>query len=60
MEEDQVVIYRMGGLDLREIKKIVGKVEVRSHSSVPIPQHRAYSKVIMHRENHFWWVIWKN
>ena len=33
MEEDQVVIYRMGGLDLREIEKIVGKVEVRSHSS---------------------------
>jgi Sua5/YciO/YrdC/YwlC family protein len=33
MEEDQIVVYRLGGLDLLEIEKIVGKVEVRSHSS---------------------------
>lgn len=33
MEEEQVVIYRLGGLDISEIEKVVGKVKVKDHSS---------------------------
>ena len=33
MEEGQVVIYRLGGLDISEIEKVVGKVKVKDHSS---------------------------
>ncbi|PZX50178.1 L-threonylcarbamoyladenylate synthase [Algoriphagus chordae] len=33
MEEDEIVIYRLGGLDITEIESIVGKVSVKSHSS---------------------------
>ena len=32
-EDDQVVVYRMGGLSLEEIEKVVGKVERLPHSS---------------------------
>lgn len=33
MEEDEVVVYRLGGLDISEIESIVGKVIEKSHSS---------------------------
>lgn len=33
LEGDQVVIYRLGGLDVRAIEKFVGKVQVMAHSS---------------------------
>ena len=33
MEEEQVVIYRLGGLDISEIESIVGPVIVQAHSS---------------------------
>lgn len=33
MEGDEVIVYRLGGLDLRSIESIVGKVEVMAHSS---------------------------
>ncbi|WP_339756268.1 L-threonylcarbamoyladenylate synthase [Algoriphagus aquimarinus] len=33
MEEDEIVVYRLGGLDISEIESIVGKVTVKSHSS---------------------------
>ncbi len=33
MEEEQVVIYRLGGLDLSKIEALVGQVIVQAHSS---------------------------
>ena len=33
MEEEQVVIYRLGGLDISEIESLVGPVIVQAHSS---------------------------
>lgn len=33
LENNQVVVYRLGGLDIRSIEAVVGKVEVLSHSS---------------------------
>lgn len=33
MEGDQVVVYRIGGLDLHEIQEVVGKLKVMDHSS---------------------------
>jgi L-threonylcarbamoyladenylate synthase len=33
MEEEQVVIYRLGGLDLSKIEAVVGQVTVQAHSS---------------------------
>lgn len=33
MEEDQVTVYRLGGLDIRKIESLVGKVQVMAHSS---------------------------
>ncbi|WPR74151.1 L-threonylcarbamoyladenylate synthase [Algoriphagus sp. NG3] len=33
MEGDEVIVYRLGGLEVSEIEKVVGKVSVKSHSS---------------------------
>ena len=33
MEVDEVVIYRLGGLEVAEIEAIVGKVQIKDHSS---------------------------
>ncbi len=33
MENDQLVIYRLGGLDISEIEKVVGPVLIKDHSS---------------------------
>ncbi len=33
IEEDRIVVYRLGGLDLAEIEHIVGPVAVKDHSS---------------------------
>ena len=33
MEGDEIVVYRLGGLDLSEIENMVGKIIVKSHSS---------------------------
>lgn len=33
MEGDQVVVYRLGGLEVSEIEALVGEVKVKSHSS---------------------------
>lgn len=33
VEEDQIVVYRLGGLAVGEIEAVVGPVEVRSHSA---------------------------
>jgi L-threonylcarbamoyladenylate synthase len=33
MEEEQVVIYRLGGLDISEVESLVGPVIVQEHSS---------------------------
>ena len=33
LEEEQVVIYRLGGLDISEIESLVGPVTVQAHSS---------------------------
>ncbi|EAZ80318.1 L-threonylcarbamoyladenylate synthase [Algoriphagus machipongonensis] len=33
MEEGQVVIYRLGGLELNEIEDLIGPVQVKSHST---------------------------
>lgn len=33
MEGDEIVVYRLGGLEISEIETLVGKVKVKSHSS---------------------------
>ncbi|MFC5626956.1 L-threonylcarbamoyladenylate synthase [Algoriphagus winogradskyi] len=33
MEENEIVVYRLGGLEISEIERIVGEVTVKSHSS---------------------------
>jgi L-threonylcarbamoyladenylate synthase len=33
MEDEKIVIYRLGGLEISEIEKIVGPVQIRDHSS---------------------------
>ncbi len=33
LENEEVVIYRLGGLDVKDIEQIVGKVKVMTHSS---------------------------
>ncbi|WP_425636030.1 L-threonylcarbamoyladenylate synthase [Algoriphagus yeomjeoni] len=33
MEGDEIVVYRLGGLDISDIEALVGKVRVKSHSS---------------------------
>ncbi|MDR7129268.1 L-threonylcarbamoyladenylate synthase [Algoriphagus sp. 4150] len=33
MEADEIIVYRLGGLDIADIERIVGKVSVKSHSS---------------------------
>ncbi|GAA0880559.1 L-threonylcarbamoyladenylate synthase [Algoriphagus jejuensis] len=33
MEEEEVVIYRLGGLEIAEIEKIIGVVKIKDHSS---------------------------
>jgi len=33
MEGDEIVIYRLGGLEISEIESLVGKVKVKSHST---------------------------
>ncbi|SEG41814.1 L-threonylcarbamoyladenylate synthase [Algoriphagus boritolerans] len=33
IEEDEIVIYRLGGLDISEIEKLVGPVKIKDHSS---------------------------
>lgn len=33
MEEDEIVVYRLGGLEISEIEGVVGQVEVKSHST---------------------------
>ncbi|MFN3996903.1 L-threonylcarbamoyladenylate synthase [Algoriphagus sp.] len=33
LEEDEIVIYRLGGLEIAEIEKLVGPVKIKDHSS---------------------------
>lgn len=33
IEEGEVIVYRLGGLDIREIEAVVGAVKVKTHSS---------------------------
>jgi L-threonylcarbamoyladenylate synthase len=33
LEEDEIVIYRLGGLEITQIEKLVGQVKIRDHSS---------------------------
>jgi L-threonylcarbamoyladenylate synthase len=33
MEGEEVIIYRLGGLEIAEIESIVGKVKIKDHSS---------------------------
>jgi L-threonylcarbamoyladenylate synthase len=33
LEEDEIVIYRLGGLEIAEIEKLVGPVTIKDHSS---------------------------
>lgn len=33
IEDDEIVIYRLGGLDIQEIENLVGPVKVKDHSS---------------------------
>lgn len=33
MEDDAIVIYRLGGLEISEIERLVGEVKVKSHST---------------------------
>ncbi|MBN3584480.1 threonylcarbamoyl-AMP synthase [Algoriphagus aestuarii] len=33
MEDEEIVIYRLGGLEISEIEKIAGPVQIRDHSS---------------------------
>ena len=33
IEDDQIFIYRLGGLDVREIEALVGPVQIKTHSS---------------------------
>lgn len=33
MEEDEIVVYRLGGLEISEIEKLVGQVKIKDHSS---------------------------
>ena len=33
MEDDEIVIYRLGGLDIQEVENLVGPVNVKDHSS---------------------------
>lgn len=33
MEEDEIVVYRLGGLEISEIESLIGEVKVKSHSS---------------------------
>lgn len=33
IEEGEVIVYRLGGLDIREIEAVVGPVKVKTHSS---------------------------
>ena len=33
LEEDEIVIYRLGGLEIAELEKLVGPVKIKDHSS---------------------------
>lgn len=33
LEEDEIVIYRLGGLEISEIERLVGQVKIKDHSS---------------------------
>lgn len=33
IEEEEVIVYRLGGLDIREIEAVVGAVKIKTHSS---------------------------
>src|SRR5690606_7027261 len=33
IEDDEVTIYRLGGLEISEIERVVGQVKIKDHSS---------------------------